>query len=91
MADIDECVNPPCGLGSCTNTDGSYKCTCPAGLTGTYCEQGKLSLTHVLMDYKVKKITSFFLVYAIFILHNNKSSNITNSASRENNLKFINE
>lgn len=73
------------------NMDSLYKCICLVGLIGIYCEQGKLSLLYVLMDDKVKKIISFFLVYVIFILYNNKLFNIINLVSRENYLKFINE
>ena len=43
-SDVDECARDPllCRGGTCTNTDGSYKCQCPPGreLTaeGTACE-----------------------------------------------------
>ncbi len=33
--DIDECISSPCGNNSlCTNTNGSYECTCNPGFTG---------------------------------------------------------
>ena len=33
IIDIDECVRDPgiCGAGRCTNTEGSYFCTCDPG------------------------------------------------------------
>lgn len=38
--DIDECLTDPClNSGSCTNTDGSYFCTCPEGWEGDNCER----------------------------------------------------
>ncbi len=38
-ADIDECTNNPCNNGSsCTNTPGSFICTCVVGYTGDICD-----------------------------------------------------
>jgi Calcium-binding EGF domain len=32
--DMDECKNNPCAEGAtCTNTEGSFKCSCPPGYT----------------------------------------------------------
>ena len=42
MQDIDECQNDPCLNGAtCTNTPGSYNCTCDTGWTGIVCDEGK--------------------------------------------------
>lgn len=41
--DIDDCLPNPCiNGGECTNTMGSFTCQCESGLTGKFCEQGKL-------------------------------------------------
>ena len=43
ISDIDECLNVPClHNGSCSNTDGSYTCSCVPQWTGNDCEIGKL-------------------------------------------------
>ena len=43
IADIDECLNDPClHNGNCTNTDGSYTCSCIPQWTGYNCQNGKL-------------------------------------------------
>ena len=35
FADTNECLRNPCGKNAeCSNTEGSYQCTCRAGLTG---------------------------------------------------------
>ncbi|KAH3810204.1 hypothetical protein DPMN_138593 [Dreissena polymorpha] len=40
-ADINECLQNPClNKGTCSNTEGSYKCTCPKGWRGANCEYG---------------------------------------------------
>ena len=42
FSDIDECKNNPCkNGGKCTNTHGSYRCSCPSGFSGKNCENGK--------------------------------------------------
>ncbi len=36
FADVNECDESPCSPdATCTNTDGSYQCTCNAGYTGS--------------------------------------------------------
>ena len=43
ILDIDECLNDPClHNGNCTNTDGSYTCSCVPQWTGYNCQTGKL-------------------------------------------------
>lgn len=41
--DVDECKPNPCKNGAtCTNTRGSFTCTCNPGWTGSLCDQGTL-------------------------------------------------
>lgn len=42
LTDIDECSpNNPCvNNGTCSNTRGSYRCSCTLGWTGDHCEEG---------------------------------------------------
>ena len=35
---IDECINNPCHSGTCKNSPGSYKCTCPPEWEGEDCQ-----------------------------------------------------
>ena len=44
--DIDECDNNPCNSGTCTNTRGGYKCTCPPEWEGDECQ----SKPHKVLD-----------------------------------------
>lgn len=42
-SDIDECRTNPCtNNGVCTNTKGSYLCTCSPGWTSSNCQDGKM-------------------------------------------------
>ena len=36
FSDIDECENSPCGNGDCSNTIGSYSCTCHPGYENSH-------------------------------------------------------
>lgn len=40
ISDINECLQSPCVHGQCSDTLGSYRCTCDVGWTGTNCETG---------------------------------------------------
>ncbi|XP_064617081.1 protein crumbs-like isoform X2 [Liolophura sinensis] len=37
--EINECLNSPCGVGTCRNQPGSFTCDCPEGYFGTPCER----------------------------------------------------
>lgn len=56
--DIDDCLPNPCiNGGECTNTMGSFTCQCESGLTGKFCEQGKLLWMQV--NHSVVKFNHF--------------------------------
>lgn len=40
--DVNECMgkNPCVNNGTCSNTRGSYRCSCASGWTGKHCEEG---------------------------------------------------
>ena len=41
FSDVNECSAGPChNGGTCTNTFGSYKCTCVKGYQGSDCSKG---------------------------------------------------
>ena len=45
--DVNECQKNPCrNGGKCTNTRGSYRCSCAAGFQGKNCETGKGRVIH---------------------------------------------
>ena len=49
ITDIDECLASPCKNGAqCTNTDGSYTCTCASGWQGQNCDIGICSCSNYL-------------------------------------------
>ena len=42
VKDINECSNSPCKNGAtCVNLQGSYRCNCKSGYTGSNCETGQ--------------------------------------------------
>ena len=46
VIDVNECSANPCkNGGKCTNTHGSYRCTCDSRFTGKNCDQGTLDRT----------------------------------------------
>ena len=69
FADLNECLVNICQHGgTCLNNLGSFKCQCPPGWTGQYCERGmkwqKLFATHVdcqlrQLAHQFKKIFRF--------------------------------
>lgn len=47
ISDINECLQPPCVHGQCSDTLGSYRCTCDVGWTGTNCEIGTVYIIYL--------------------------------------------
>lgn len=44
FSDINECETNPCeNGGQCTNSEGSFTCSCAGGWKGPACNQGKFS------------------------------------------------
>lgn len=46
-SDINECLQSPCVHGQCSDTRGSYRCTCDVGWTGTNCETGTVNIIYL--------------------------------------------
>jgi len=40
LPDKNECLTSPCFNGVCTNTAGSFICSCDNGWTGSLCQTG---------------------------------------------------
>ena len=56
VPDINECLQSPCVHGQCSNTLGSYTCTCEPGWTGVNCQTGKgvkTTAKSVVLDHEV--------------------------------------
>lgn len=53
IKDVNECSNNPCSnQGACSNTVGSYICSCTAGWKGHDCQQGTSKTLANLSNYK---------------------------------------
>ena len=50
LTDVDECQRDPCqNGGQCTNSKGSYSCSCAAGYEGKNCDKGACALARALV------------------------------------------
>lgn len=47
ISDINECLQSPCVQGQCSDTLGSYRCSCDVGWTGTNCETGTVYIIYL--------------------------------------------
>lgn len=57
IVDVNECSNSPCKNGAtCSNTHGSYKCTCDRRFTGKNCDQGLSFVWIIISHLKVPKL-----------------------------------
>lgn len=53
--DVNECDNNPCqNGGQCTNSEGSFTCSCTDGWEGPVCVQGNLNIcdTSLLIAFR---------------------------------------
>lgn len=59
FSDIDECGNSPCDpKGSCTNTPGSYNCSCSHGYIPGGTKDGHTRIKPILSTVKILLGTS---------------------------------
>lgn len=57
FVDVNECAKNPCKNGAtCTNTHGSYKCTCDRRFTGKNCDQGLSFVWIIISHLKAPKL-----------------------------------
>ena len=57
FVDVNECAKNPCKNGAtCTNTHGSYKCTCDRRFTGKNCDQGLSFVSIIISHLKAPKL-----------------------------------
>lgn len=62
VLDINECLSTPCVHGTCTNTLGSFQCSCEPGWTGALCDQGLLFNFSLFVKCYLKKIQVWFVL-----------------------------
>lgn len=57
FVDVNECAKNPCKNGAtCTNSHGSYKCTCDRRFTGKNCDQGLSFVWIIISHLKAPKL-----------------------------------
>nr|XP_034315266.1 neurogenic locus notch homolog protein 2-like [Crassostrea gigas] len=71
--DVDECQNDPCRYGAtCTNTPGSFTCTCNAGWTGKVCNE---VLPNIALRKPVEQSSTYHEYNASYAVDGNRETN----------------
>lgn len=75
ITDINECLASPCVHGNCSNTLGSYFCSCDAGWTGTNCNEGEhpqYTPTLILTKGSIGTLICWKKIHVKNLIHNEK-------------------
>ena len=68
LVDIDECASAPClNCSECLNQINGFKCICPAGSPGAFCESGLYVIVNMCgCTYYVQLLRCYLTVHLLF-------------------------